>query len=107
MIEVKSTLGLYSPRRDRPGGAPWRSGSRRSRSPGEQVFLPPEHYNAFFRSLVHVFRNAVDHGLEAPEDRVAAGKPEEGRITCAVRARRDQVEILVTDDGGRHRPGRT
>ena len=99
MIDVKSTLGLYS-----RGVASLAMRLEKRLAPieiaGEQVFLPPELYNAFFRSLVHVFRNAVDHGLETPEDRVAAGKPEEGRITCAVRARRDQVEILVADDGG-------
>jgi len=98
MIEVKSTLGLYS-----RGVAGLAARLEKRLAPidvaGDQVFLPPERYHAFFRSLVHVFRNAVDHGLETPEDRVAAGKPEEGRITCAVRIRRDQVEILVADDG--------
>ena len=98
MIEVKSTLGLYS-----RGVAGLAARLEKRLAPlevaGAEVFLPPERYNAFFRSLVHVFRNAVDHGLEAPDDRLAAGKPEEGRIICAVRSRRDQLEILISDDG--------
>ncbi len=50
--------------------------------------------------LVHLVRNAVDHGIEAPEQRRAAGKPEAGRITIAARRSKDSIRIAVRDDGG-------
>ncbi len=49
--------------------------------------------------LTHLIRNAVDHGIEAPEDRVAAGKNELGRITIEARRERDTICISVGDDG--------
>jgi two-component system chemotaxis sensor kinase CheA len=49
--------------------------------------------------LVHLLRNAVDHGLEAPDARARAGKPEAGRIEIEARRERDQIQIAVRDDG--------
>ena len=49
--------------------------------------------------LVHVLRNAVDHGIETPEERVAAGKPEAGTIELTATRERDHVNIVVEDDG--------
>jgi two-component system chemotaxis sensor kinase CheA len=49
--------------------------------------------------LVHLLRNAVDHGIEPPEERVAAGKPPEGRVTLAALRERETVVIIVSDDG--------
>jgi two-component system chemotaxis sensor kinase CheA len=50
--------------------------------------------------LVHVLRNAVDHGIEAPEEREAAGKDPTGRVRLAAERERDHVIIEVADDGG-------
>ena len=66
---------------------------------GESVKLPEERYAAFFRSLVHVFRNAVDHGIETPEERLDADKAEEGRITCEIETGETTLTITITDDG--------
>ena len=49
--------------------------------------------------LLHLVRNAVDHGLETPENRIAAGKPEIGRIRIEARRHKDSIEIEVSDDG--------
>lgn len=49
--------------------------------------------------LVHLIRNACDHGLEAPKERVAAGKSESGHLTLSARQVEDQVVIAVKDDG--------
>jgi two-component system chemotaxis sensor kinase CheA len=49
--------------------------------------------------LVHLVRNAVDHGLEPPELRRQNGKPGPGRIVIEARRERDHVRISVTDDG--------
>ncbi|MSU89459.1 chemotaxis protein CheA [Rhodobacteraceae bacterium 2CG4] len=50
--------------------------------------------------LTHMIRNAMDHGLEPPEARRAAGKPEQGRIRLSAKHRGDHVRITVEDDGG-------
>jgi len=53
-----------------------------------------------FPAIVHLVRNAVDHALETPEQRVAAGKPETGVVTVACVERADnQLELTVSDDG--------
>jgi len=49
--------------------------------------------------LIHLIRNAVDHGLEDAAGRTAAGKPAEGRITLAARHVGAEVLISLTDDG--------
>jgi two-component system, chemotaxis family, sensor kinase CheA len=49
--------------------------------------------------LLHLVRNAVDHGIEAPAERVAAGKPPAGMITVSAALKGAQVEIAVSDDG--------
>lgn len=55
--------------------------------------------------LTHMIRNAVDHGLERPADRIAAGKPAEGVITLSAQHRSGRVLIEVKDDGaGINRP---
>lgn len=55
--------------------------------------------------LTHMIRNAVDHGVEIPSDRLAAGKPEEGIVTLSAGHRSGRVIIEVSDDGaGINRP---
>jgi two-component system chemotaxis sensor kinase CheA len=49
--------------------------------------------------LVHLLRNAVDHGIEQPVERKASGKPPAGRIELSARRERSRVVIEVTDDG--------
>ena len=49
--------------------------------------------------LLHLVRNAVDHGLEAPEVRVAAGKSPVGRLVVEARREKDAIVIDVRDDG--------
>ncbi len=61
--------------------------------------LDPKPWGRFWSAFVHVIRNAVDHGLEGPEERRASGKPEVGliRMRAAVDAGRFVVEL--SDDG--------
>lgn len=49
--------------------------------------------------LLHVLRNAIDHGIEDSEARAAAGKPRAGRVRFAARRERDRVVIELSDDG--------
>ncbi|PKM80863.1 MAG: chemotaxis protein CheA [Firmicutes bacterium HGW-Firmicutes-14] len=49
--------------------------------------------------LVHLLRNSIDHGIEEPAARVAAGKSEQGRLTLSARHEGNNVVIEVADDG--------
>lgn len=49
--------------------------------------------------LLHVLRNAADHGLEGPEERIAAGKGDRGRILLSASQIGSEVRIVVEDDG--------
>ena len=49
--------------------------------------------------LVHIVRNSLDHGMEMPDERRAAGKPATGRLVIAARQEADRVLIEVSDDG--------
>jgi two-component system, chemotaxis family, sensor histidine kinase and response regulator WspE len=50
--------------------------------------------------LGHLLRNAVDHGIEAPDERQAKGKPPEGSIRLEARHSAGTLQVIVTDDGG-------
>ena len=49
--------------------------------------------------MIHLIRNAVDHALESPEERVLRGKPRKGRVTLTAGHEGDRVAIRVEDDG--------
>jgi chemotaxis protein histidine kinase CheA len=65
----------------------------------ESIEATAEMLTAIDASLLHLIRNALDHGIELPADRVAAGKPEEGRVrlTCGVKG--NSFRLTVSDDG--------
>lgn len=50
-------------------------------------------------AILHLVRNAVTHGIEAPDDRAAAGKPRAGTVSVAASLQGNRVEISVADDG--------
>jgi two-component system chemotaxis sensor kinase CheA len=56
--------------------------------------------------LLHVLRNAVDHGIEAPHLRLLAGKPATGHVTVTARRERDRVILEIADDGKGMDPAR-
>ncbi|WP_454715648.1 chemotaxis protein CheA [Caulobacter segnis] len=62
--------------------------------------------DGLFEPLLHVVRNAVDHGVEAEAIRLAAGKPAQAVVKLAARAVGDQVVVEMTDDGGGVDPAR-
>lgn len=49
--------------------------------------------------LVHLVRNSIDHGLELPQDRIAAGKPAVGQVTLSAHQTGSEVVITIKDDG--------
>lgn len=64
-----------------------------------ELRLPDSSYRAFFASLVHPIRNAIDHGIEAPEVRDAHGKPAAGKIKVEIAHSPGRFEVIVSDDG--------
>ncbi|MBL8113636.1 MAG: Hpt domain-containing protein, partial [Acidobacteria bacterium] len=66
---------------------------------GEDVPVDRDILEKLDAPLNHILRNAVDHGLETPDERRKAGKPERGVIHLSARQRAGMVEILVRDDG--------
>ncbi|WP_274365500.1 ATP-binding protein [Paenibacillus thermotolerans] len=66
---------------------------------GGDFLIDGEPYQPLVRSIVHVFRNAVDHGIEPPDERAAAGKDEWGEIRCRVELNENELSITISDDG--------
>lgn len=66
---------------------------------GEETELDRSIVNQIGDPLVHLLRNSVDHGIEAPGERVQSGKPEEGTIILEARHEGSYVLIRVSDDG--------
>ena len=66
---------------------------------GENTDLDKSILDALAEPLMHLLRNAVDHGIETPLDRAAAGKPPEGTIRLNAYHQGNQVVIEASDDG--------
>jgi CheY-specific phosphatase CheX len=66
---------------------------------GGETLVDPGHYYDFIKSLGHVFRNSIVHGLEPYEERLALGKDERGRISCSVLESKDGLVLAISDDG--------
>lgn len=66
---------------------------------GEDTDLDKNLVEALADPLVHLVRNAVDHGIEMPEVRERAGKPRTGRIVLAAQQEGDHILLSITDDG--------
>jgi two-component system chemotaxis sensor kinase CheA len=63
------------------------------------VRLDPQRFMGLWSELVHVVRNAVDHGLETPDERRARGKSPRPRLQLRTRVDADQLVIEIEDDG--------
>lgn len=66
---------------------------------GDDVYINRDRYFPFIKSLVHVFRNMADHGIEDPEKRAYSGKPEYGEIVCELEEFEDNFILCLADDG--------
>ncbi len=66
---------------------------------GVELELDRAILDRLYDPLVHLVRNAVDHGVETPDRRRAAGKPEAGRLEIAAMRDREVIRIAVRDDG--------
>ncbi|MDX1925998.1 MAG: chemotaxis protein CheA [Pirellulaceae bacterium] len=66
---------------------------------GDETELDKSVVDQISDPLVHMVRNAADHGIETPEDRIAAGKPAEGTVTLRAYQQGGNVYIELIDDG--------
>lgn len=66
---------------------------------GGEVPLPQTGTTLLFASLLHLIRNAVDHGIEPSPKRLAAGKAERGRLHLMARQHRGMFILCIADDG--------
>ena len=66
---------------------------------GEETELDRTLVEELFEPLLHILRNAIDHGIELPSERKKIGKPEEGTIKLSATRERNFVSISVEDDG--------
>ena len=66
---------------------------------GEQTEADKNIIESLADPLIHIVRNSLDHGLEMPEIRLAAGKPATGKLTIRAAQEADRVVIEIVDDG--------
>ncbi|NVZ82828.1 chemotaxis protein CheA [Pseudomonas yamanorum] len=66
---------------------------------GEETDLDKNLVEALADPLVHLVRNAVDHGVETPEEREASGKSRQGKVILAAEQEGDHILLSITDDG--------
>lgn len=66
---------------------------------GEETDLDKNLVEALADPLVHLVRNAVDHGVETPEEREAAGKSRNGKVILAAEQEGDHILLSISDDG--------
>jgi two-component system chemotaxis sensor kinase CheA len=66
---------------------------------GGDVRVPRAAMDALAQSVMHVIRNAADHGIEMPAERMRAGKPRHGHISLRVAAVGGEVQVGIVDDG--------
>lgn len=66
---------------------------------GEETDLDKNLVEALADPLVHLVRNAVDHGVETPEEREATGKPRGGKVVLSAEQEGDHILLSISDDG--------
>ena len=66
---------------------------------GGDFFVDPQTYNLFIKSLGHVFRDVMEHGIEPWKERIKAGKCESGNIKCILELVENKIKLSIADDG--------
>lgn len=66
---------------------------------GDSNLVVPVAFKPIIKSLIHIFRNSVDHGIESPDTRVNNNKDETGTISCSFEVKNNILQIIIADDG--------
>lgn len=72
----------------------------------ENIKLDAKYYESFFNSLVHLFRNNMDHGIEMPTKRSELKKDEAGEISLSIESENNYYSITISDNGAGINPER-
>jgi chemotaxis protein histidine kinase CheA/CheY-like chemotaxis protein len=67
---------------------------------GESAVIDREVIEPLDQALLHLVRNSVDHGIEAPAIRKESGKPEHGKIRISAKIAASRLQLVIADDGG-------
>ncbi len=70
------------------------------------ILVRPELIDATIPAIVQLLRNAIEHGIERPMDRLTAGKPLGGMLSIAVAANGENIDFSVRNDGARIDPAK-
>lgn len=63
------------------------------------IFVDPQKYFNFIKSLIHIYRNSIDHGIEEPEIRIDLNKSDKGNIITTIYKENNVIHIIIEDDG--------
>ncbi|MBN2894592.1 MAG: ABC transporter substrate-binding protein [Campylobacterales bacterium] len=66
---------------------------------GDAQLSVPDHFRPWVKSLIHLFRNSLDHGIELPEERLSKNKEEKGALICTFKQEKDMLHLTIADDG--------
>ena len=66
---------------------------------GGDFLVDPHIYNLFTKSLGHIFRDIMEHGIESWEERIESGKSESGNIKCTIELVDNIIKLIIADDG--------
>ncbi len=66
---------------------------------GNNYYVDTDRFDKWIGSLIHIFRNCIDHGIENADERILAGKSEYGQIIVDIRKRNTELIIEISDDG--------
>lgn len=66
---------------------------------GGEFRVDTDKYSSFSKSLINVFRNLLDHGIESPDERIKKGKDEYGTISCNIELKDRKIHLVISDNG--------
>lgn len=66
---------------------------------GQEAEVDKKIVDGIMEPMIHLIRNAIDHGIELPDQREAAGKPRAGRVEIAVENAGGEITVRISDDG--------
>lgn len=66
---------------------------------GDEILVEFFRYKKFINSMIHIFRNIVEHGIESIEERVDKAKPKESVVTLSFHQKEERFSIFIEDDG--------
>ena len=66
---------------------------------GKNILVNPDEFKRITQTITHIFRNAIYHGIESPDERSELNKEEYGNITCNINLIGNEIIITIRDDG--------